>query len=38
MLRFIPNAVAGLLLNIVIGLTIHRVTAVWLLGDYSFKI
>jgi hypothetical protein len=38
MLRFIPNAVTGLLLNIVIALTIHRITAVWLLGDCSFKI
>ncbi|KAF8331579.1 major facilitator superfamily domain-containing protein [Amanita rubescens] len=36
MLRFVPTAVSGVLLNIVIGLTIHRVTAVWLLGIGTF--
>ncbi len=38
MLRFIPMFITGVLLNIIVVLTIHRVSVVWLLGNYSFKL
>lgn len=37
MLRFIPMFITGVLLNIIVVLTIHRVPVVWLLGNHSFK-
>lgn len=36
MLRFIPMFITGVLLNIIVVLTIHRVPVVWLLGNHSF--
>ena len=36
MLRFFPMFVTGVILNIIVALTIHRIPMVWLLGTYSF--
>ena len=35
MLRFFPMFVTGVILNMIVALTIHRVPMIWLLGTYS---
>ena len=36
MLRFFPMFVTGVILNMIVALTVHRIPMVWLLGIYSF--